>query len=728
MKMRFILAAILTVLISLPASSLEVPEYFKKAWAEDPANALCTMQPYKYVRSRDSKAPFAYKPFYISHYGRHGSRSGWAQDNHGTALFTLEKAHMAGQLTPEGEALLETVEAVIKTHANMDGRLTPRGAQEHRQIAKRMVRRFPRVFRAGRIYAVSSETPRCIISMEAALGEIRTDNPNLSINADCGPVLQKYVSSSNYDGCRQRVHELRDSIRSEYMVPADAFMAKVFKDPDSVRDMIKSPESFRASVWKTINAAPGMDLPYRDAFALFTEEEGYFYMSTNDYYNYFYQANSIPLGDARMPRVELLVNDIVDKADAAIAQRCCRKSDRKVADLRYGHDWTLIALESYFGLEGAGERYTTAEAFGKWKTAPCSPFAGNVQVIFYKSCFKSKPVLVKFLMNEQEVAVIGLEPYKGKYYRWDEFKEYISHRTPVKMLAQLEGTACKTGEDYKTKLQSYQGMDVWGDYMLSCQNGGFASVYKLDTDKSGAPCKDHICKLGEFAFGSSDRLNHSNVATFFNTFYADGDPLPLVGVSLCNKERRDGLKDPLYVERICPDFKDASLITTINYDDTRGYFGYALQWVYDRAQNILYGYGNTVSNKGAGNNHRIIAFHMPEIGPGCPEIINLKASDAIENYLIEDTYPEMPDDIGQGLFVHEGLLYLPVGVGRVSDPSKLNVWNLRERRMEKVLDLSYETEGEFEDVSVRDGSLYIQANNKESGLLMRMPLDFKGRN
>ena len=328
--MRFILAAILTVLISLPASSLEVPEYFKKAWAEDPANALCTMQPYKYVRSRDSKAPFAYKPFYISHYGRHGSRSGWAQDNHGTALFTLEKAHMAGQLTPEGEALLETVEAVIKTHANMDGRLTPRGAQEHRQIAKRMVRRFPRVFRAGRIYAVSSETPRCIISMEAALGEIRTDNPNLSINADCGPVLQKYVSSSNYDGCRQRVHELRDSIRSEYMVPADAFMAKVFKDPDSVRDMIKSPESFRASVWKTINAAPGMDLPYRDAFALFTEEEGYFYMSTNDYYNYFYQANSIPLGDARMPRVELLVNDIVDKADAAIAQRCCRKSDRKV--------------------------------------------------------------------------------------------------------------------------------------------------------------------------------------------------------------------------------------------------------------------------------------------------------------------------------------------------------------------------------------------------------------
>lgn len=727
MKMRFILAAILTVLISLPVSSLEVPEYFKKAWENDPAVSLTTMKPYEYVKTKDSRAPWGYKPFYISHYGRHGSRSGWAGTDHTRALFTLEKAHAAGQLTDDGELLLKTVAAVVKTHANMDGRLTPRGAREHSGIAKRMVKRFKRVFTKGHIRAVTSDVQRCIISMDAALGEIRIANPKLEISADVGLGFQKYVSSSNYDACRDRAKELRDSVDAAHEIPAEQFLARVFKDPEAVKDLLEDPLRFRRSVWITISAAPGMDIPYKETFHIFSPEEAYYYMNGNAYYHYLFQANSIPFGAARMARLELLVNDILDKADDVIA--CGRTgSDRVVADLRYGHDWTLIALESYLGFEGAAERYDAANAYEKWNTGEYSPFAGNVQIIFYRACSKRKPVLVKFLMNEQEVAVIGLEPYKGKYYRWDEFKEYISHRTPVKMLAQLEGTACKTGEDYKTKLQSYQGMDIWGDYMLSCQNGGYASIYKLDTDATGALHKDRICKLGEFALGSCDRLNHSNVATFFNKYYKEDDPLPLVGISLCNKERKDGLKDQLFVERIDPDFKGSSLITTINYDDARGDFGYALQWVYDRAENILYGYGNTVSNKGQGNNHRIIAFHMPDIGPGCPEIINLKASDAIENYLIEDTYPEMPDDVGQGLFVQDGLLYLPVGVGRPTDPSILNVWNLRERRMEKVLDLSYETEGEFEDVSVRDGSLYIQANNKESGLLMRMPLDFEGRN
>ena len=46
-----------------------------------------------------------------------------------------------------------------------------------------------------------------------------------------------------------------------------------------------------------------------------------------------------------------------------------------------------------------------------------------MQLIFYRADGKA-PVLVKFLLNEKETLIHGLEPVKGNYYDWQAVKRF----------------------------------------------------------------------------------------------------------------------------------------------------------------------------------------------------------------------------------------------------------------------------------------------------------------
>ena len=108
------------------------------------------------------------------------------------------------------------------------------------------------------------------------------------------------------------------------------------------------------------------------------------------------------------------MDDIVAKADDAIANGSC------VADLRFGHDYPLLGLVSYLGIEGVGERLAGEDICDKWLGFWEIPMASNLQIIFYRN--KKGDVLVKFLYQEKERLLRGLEPVTGPYYRWEDVK------------------------------------------------------------------------------------------------------------------------------------------------------------------------------------------------------------------------------------------------------------------------------------------------------------------
>ena len=87
-------------------------------------------------------APKGYEPFYISHYGRHGSRYMSNNDYYVTAINKLDSARQFGILSARGEDVLTKLQIGYADAWNRDGDLSKLGARQHREIAHRMYERF----------------------------------------------------------------------------------------------------------------------------------------------------------------------------------------------------------------------------------------------------------------------------------------------------------------------------------------------------------------------------------------------------------------------------------------------------------------------------------------------------------------------------------------------------------------------------------------------------------
>ena len=248
--------------------------------------------------------------------------------------------------------------------------------------------------------------------------------------------------------------------------------------------------------------------------------------------------------------------------------------------------------------------------------------------------------------------------------------------------------------------QSYQGMAIWGDYVVSLQNTGLATVYRLYPDS--------LQKLCQFPLASQTKENHANVAFFGMERFDKKDDFPLLYVSQCSKQRYNGMKDVCFVERISLT-APPELVQTIVLDDDEGLFGYALQWMIDRKRGLLIGYGNTVENMGKGNRWRTIVFPMPKLSDG--PVVHLQPKDALDNYCIQDLDPRFPSNhIGQGACVIKDQMFIPVGVGTEKYPSILYVWNLRKKRLDHILNFQQQVPHEFEDCEPYGRDLIMQTN------------------
>ena len=370
--------------------------------------------PYEYFPQAETPVPAGYKPFYISHYGRHGSRSDWGGTLYQGVLDGFTKAHEAGVLTQEGEKAYERVQEIYRLHNDMNGRLTPRGAREHRAIAGRMYTKYQKVFKSGKVRAVSSTVPRCIVSMAAFTGEILSCNPKQDIGWDTGERFMEYCSSNDPRDVTKEAYKLIIEHAESVQPDTVYFASRVFTDADAARTA--TGHSLKAALEGTLAfaAISGAFDQDETLLNLYNVKDLEHYSRNVSLNLFLRQCNSAEFGDRRMavPEVVNLKNDIVAKADEAIA------GGEVAVDLRFGHDYQLLAGCSLLGVKGIGERLTKEEAVN-WPGWLYSPFAGNLQMIFYKNA--AGDVLVKFYINERETGLIGLEG--GPYYKWEDVKK-----------------------------------------------------------------------------------------------------------------------------------------------------------------------------------------------------------------------------------------------------------------------------------------------------------------
>ena len=105
--------------------------------------------PYPAETYRQTPSPKGYKPFYISHYGRHGSRYYWESSFYKRIDSLLTDAHTRGILTEAGEEFYRQFSSLLPELTVRVTELTPLGYEQHARIAKTMYDSFPEIFKKG---------------------------------------------------------------------------------------------------------------------------------------------------------------------------------------------------------------------------------------------------------------------------------------------------------------------------------------------------------------------------------------------------------------------------------------------------------------------------------------------------------------------------------------------------------------------------------------------------
>ena len=419
---------------AMAVQAQKAPVFETSAKEEIMANRFLAGSNYlDYDRQLPTKAltptPKGYEPYYMSHYGRHGSRWLISDGNYSHPIATLETAKEMGKLTAKGEEVLETLKAIYKTSAKRLGDLTTVGERQHHGIGKRMTQNFPEIFKKKDVMidARSTVVTRCILSMIAECEELAAANPTARIHNDVSESLQYYLNQPWEGIVKEMGRNTGDKEDRDYSIKwthPERLMKELFNDQDYVYNNVAAGALMRQLFHVACNMqSHDTNL---ELFSLFTDEEIYDQWRQKNI-GWYLDYGPSPVSGGKMPFSQLnLLKNIIETADTVTMTQ---------ATLRFGHEVCVMPLACLLELDNCGMAVDNLDELDKyWRNYRIFPMGCNIQLIFYRPLpFKPKgkgkglpkpgPVLVKALLNERE-AYLPIETNQWPYYDWQQLREY----------------------------------------------------------------------------------------------------------------------------------------------------------------------------------------------------------------------------------------------------------------------------------------------------------------
>ena len=385
----------------------------------DPRKAYGTDYPYSFEKVKLTKAPKGYKPFYISHYGRHGSRYYWSDRLYYELDSLLTKAHQKQLLTAEGEAFYNKFMASKEELKTGISELTQLGWEQHQFIARTMYNNFPQVFKkGGNVLAISSLSGRCVLSMSAFCQELVQCNPKIEIREQSSrftldgvvPTDRQNPVKHRFPRVTPRYEKNKDRFKYEDNL-REKIIPRVFTSTEGLPGNLHHIGSNLINLYTSLPSIGHEGMMGN----IITDQEIVDQWENSNLGSYSWvfgpQNDMIPV-----------LQDIIRKAEAAI-----NGTSDHIADLRFGHDTCLGPLTVLMGLNGADkdpeDPYEVKNTYQNWLTGKAS----NVQLIFYRKGKSSSDILVKCLLNGREVRLpVPTDNYP--YYRWSDFRQFYTAR------------------------------------------------------------------------------------------------------------------------------------------------------------------------------------------------------------------------------------------------------------------------------------------------------------
>ena len=392
-------------------------------------NVLCTASNYMAypgpIQQVLTPSPQGMKPFYISHYGRHGSRFHSRPSMYNEPYLTLARADSLGKLSNLGREVMLRLDIIRKDAENRWGELTPLGVQQQKDIARRMMERFPEVFEGHTdIDARSTGVGRCILSMEYALLEMLQHNPDLNVHHNATHRDMDYLNLQDKKLMALKFNKPAKEWYDRYVSQTahhTHLMRELFADTLYANKHVNMVDlSVQLFLIAAImqNTELGQHITLYD---LFDYDESYRIWKIGNA-RWYIGWGAADVNGAVQPYAQRnLLRRLIEDADKVLSQ-----PNTKV-ELRFGHETVLLPLICLLDINGYGFTTNDLEQLepNGWINYRIFPMSCNLQLVFYRRSPKDRAddVLFKVLLNENE-ATLPLPANQAPYYRWGDFRRY----------------------------------------------------------------------------------------------------------------------------------------------------------------------------------------------------------------------------------------------------------------------------------------------------------------
>lgn len=383
-------------------------------------DCLGSAKPYPAPDGR-AMTPDSLTPVFVNHVGRHGARFLSSPKTAMRLSGKLHAADSASALTPLGKDLMKLTDYVIKISANRWGALDSLGMAEQRGIASRMLRAYPRLFREQSVNAISSYSPRCVMSMYEFTHQLdRLDN-TVEINTASGHRYSQLMRPFDLD------REYIDWVKTDaWKEPYDMLFATTVPAAPG-RRLVKGSMSGEEAMelgwdaYRVLMGLPAMGLPM-DIERYFTLEELNAMWACENLRHYLVRTATTLSAEPALIASALLAN-LIETTDLA-----ARGENTAAVQLRFGHAETLMPLLSLMRLPGC---YYMTNYFDTvalhWKDFHVVPMASNLQMVLFIT--EDGDPYLRVDLNERPVPLI---PNSDRIYTpWKEAREYLVHCLPV---------------------------------------------------------------------------------------------------------------------------------------------------------------------------------------------------------------------------------------------------------------------------------------------------------
>lgn len=362
---------------------------------------------------------------FINHVGRHGARFPSSPKNVTTLIRELAKADSAKALTPAGEELLTLAKFVSETSRNRWGALDSLGMAEQRGIASRMFRNYGMLFNDTRVNAISSYSPRCVMSMYEFTHQLDRLNNHIEITTSSGrqnsPLMRPFDLDPDFiewvkNGDWKAAYEMQ----FETMMPT-APARKLFKGEYAKEMTNDDARKVSYHAFKLLQGLSAMGLPSKMERYFTREEANQAWSCTN--LSHYLERTASTLSTLPAEIAASLLTDLLTTAEAAVEGK-----QQYAVMLRFGHAETLMPLLSLMHLDGC---YYLTNYFDTvalhWKDFYVVPMASNLQMILVKS--KSGKMYVRLDLNERPIPLL---PGSDIIYTpWQQAREYLLRCIPL---------------------------------------------------------------------------------------------------------------------------------------------------------------------------------------------------------------------------------------------------------------------------------------------------------